>query len=80
MRLKKILWATDGSKEADDALSYAQYVAGLSGADIIGAHVIPLPTVLLFESLGDDVEFKNWIIKVEDEFTQKFSKNPKDSL
>jgi nucleotide-binding universal stress UspA family protein len=74
MKIKKILWATDGSEEADNALSNARYLAGLSGAEIIGAHVIPLPTVLLFESLSDDVEFKNWIRKVEDEFTEKFAK------
>ncbi len=74
MKIKKILWATDGSSEADDALSNAKYMAELTGAEIIGAHVIPLPTVLLFESLSDDVEFKDWIIKVEDEFTKKFAK------
>ena len=75
MKIKKILWATDGSKEADDALSYAQYMAGLTGAEIIGVHVIPLPTVMLFESLsGDEVEFKGWMTKVENEFAQKFNK------
>ena len=79
MKLKKILWATDGSKEADNALSYAKYLAGLTGAEIIGAHVVPLPTVMLFESLsGDEVEFKDWMTKVEDDFTKRYDKAEKD--
>ncbi len=79
MKIKKILWATDGSKEADNALLNAKYMAELTGANIIGAHVIPLPTVMLFESLsGDEVEFKDWMTKVEDDFTKKFAKIEKN--
>lgn len=79
MKIKKILWATDGSKEADNALLNAKYVAELTGAEIIGAHVIPMPTVMLFESLsGDEVEFKDWMVKVEDDFTKKFTTVEKD--
>ncbi|MCA9810686.1 MAG: universal stress protein, partial [Candidatus Dadabacteria bacterium] len=43
MKIDTILWATDGSQEAELALGYAKYLAGLTGAGIIGLHVIPLP-------------------------------------
>lgn len=51
--MKKIIWATDGSDEADRALDYAEYVAVKSGAQIIGVHVVPLPVQLLYENLDD---------------------------
>jgi len=79
MNIKKIIWATDGSGEADVALGYAKYIAGLTGAEIIGVHVIPLPTVMLFESLsGDDIEFTQWMKKVENNFSDKFVKLGKE--
>lgn len=75
MKINKIIWATDGSGEADIALVYAKYIASLTGAEIIGVHVIPMPTVMLFESLsGDEVEFKGWLRNVENEFSEKFTK------
>lgn len=81
MKIKKIIWATDGSGEADTAFKYAKYMAGLTGAEIIGVHVIPMPTVMLFESLsGDDVEFKDWLKNVENDFTDKFAKIGKGLL
>lgn len=81
MKIKKIIWATDGSGEADIALGYAKYIAIIMGAEIIGVHVIPLPTVMLFESLsGDEVEFKKWMTKVENDFSDKFVKIGKELL
>ena len=81
MKIKKIIWATDGSGEADIALGYTKYIAVLTGAEIIGVHVIPLPTVMLFESLsGDEVEFKKWMTKVENDFSNKFAKIGKELL
>ncbi|MFI5324091.1 MAG: universal stress protein [Thermodesulfobacteriota bacterium] len=73
MEIKKILWATDGSGEAEVALAYAKYIAGLSGAEIIGVHVIPLPVQLLFESLREeDKEFMEWKSKVEMRVSDRF--------
>jgi nucleotide-binding universal stress UspA family protein len=73
MDIKRILWATDGSGEAELALEYAKYLAKLTGAEIIGVHVIPLPVQLLFESLRDeDEEFREWQSKVERRVSDMF--------
>lgn len=73
MDIKRILWATDGSGEADLALEYAEYLAKLSGAEIIGVHVIPLPVQLLFESLREeDKEFREWQLKAERRVSDRF--------
>jgi nucleotide-binding universal stress UspA family protein len=73
MDIKRVLWATDGSGEADLALEYAKYLAKLSGAEIIGVHVIPLPVQLLFESLREeDKEFREWQSKVERRVSDRF--------
>ncbi len=39
--MKKILWATDFSDEANEAFSYADIFAKAFGAEIIGLHVFP---------------------------------------
>lgn len=73
MEIKRILWATDGSDEAEFALEYAKYLAGVSGAEILGVHVIPLPVQLLFESLREeDEEFNEWRSKVERRVSDRF--------
>jgi nucleotide-binding universal stress UspA family protein len=73
MEIKRILWATDGSGEAELALEYAKYLARVSGAEIIGVHVIPLPVQLLFESLREeDEEFREWQSKVERRVSDRF--------
>ena len=73
MDIKRILWATDGSGEAELALEYSKYRAKLTGAEIIGVHVIPLPVQLLFESLrGEDEEFREWQSKVERRVSDRF--------
>ena len=73
MEIKRILWATDGSGEAELALEYSKYLAGLTGAEIIGVHVIPLPVQLLFESLREeDREFHEWESKVERRVSDRF--------
>lgn len=40
IKADKILWATDGSKEARYALSYSKLIAKTLGSEIIGLHVI----------------------------------------
>ncbi len=39
MRIKKIVWATDGSNEAQEALKYAVYLAKEYSAEILGVYV-----------------------------------------
>lgn len=57
--MKRIIWATDGSDEANRALDYTKYLADKSNAEILGVHVIPLPVQLLYENLEDSSGYLN---------------------
>ena len=39
--IKKIVWASDGSKDSVDALAYAESIARPLDSEIIGLYVIP---------------------------------------
>ncbi len=74
MEIKRILWATDGSGEAELALKYAKYIAGLAKAEILGVHVIPLPVQLLFEELREeDAKFSEWQARAEKKVADRFA-------
>ncbi|MGB7291605.1 MAG: universal stress protein [Thermodesulfobacteriota bacterium] len=66
--IKRVLWATDGSKVSEEALKYAVFFAENFGSDIIGIHVIPKPEKLLFKS-----EFHDWTVKVEENLKSELS-------
>ena len=66
--IKKIIWATDGSKESEEALNYAVFLAKRFGSEITGIHVIPMPEKLLYKT-----EFQNWTIKVEENIQSKLT-------
>lgn len=66
--IKRVLWATDGSKVSEEALKYAVLFAENFGSDIIGIHVIPKPEKLLFQS-----EFHDWTVKVEENLKSELS-------
>lgn len=71
--MKRIIWATDGSKEADRALDYAKYLADKSEAEIIGVHVIPLPVQLLYDNLEDSKgHLKNRGLDLEHRVANRF--------
>lgn len=73
MKMKKIVWATDGSQEADRALDYAKYLAGKSGAEILGVHVVPMPVQLLFDNLKESkTDIGKWRLKIENNAAKKF--------
>ncbi|TFG77880.1 MAG: universal stress protein [Thermodesulfobacteriales bacterium] len=73
MKLKKIIWATDGSRESETALDYAKYIAGKSGAEILGVHVVPMPVQLLFDNISESKEeIKKWRLKIEDNAAKRF--------
>lgn len=76
--MKKILWATDGSAEAEKAYNYAKYLAAISGAEIIGVHVIPKPVQLLYENLNDSEHIEKWRLSIEDSAVSSFEKISKD--
>lgn len=66
--IKRVLWATDGSKVSEEALKYAILFAKKFGSDITGIHVIPKPEKLLFKS-----EFHDWTVKVEENLKSELS-------
>jgi nucleotide-binding universal stress UspA family protein len=68
MEIQKILWAYDGSKESEEALGYAVFIAKKFGSAIMGTHVIPEPEKLLYES-----EFRDWTVKVEERIKSQLS-------
>src|SRR3989337_3930850 len=66
--IKKIIWASDGSLESEEALNYAVFLAKRFGSEITGIHVIPMPEKLLYKT-----EFQNWTIKVEENIQSKLT-------
>jgi nucleotide-binding universal stress UspA family protein len=66
--IKRVLWATDGSKVSEEALKYAVLFAENFGSDIVGIHVIPKPEKLLFKT-----EFHDWTVKVEENLKSELS-------
>lgn len=57
MQIKKILWASDGSKESRDALRWAELCATRLGASVMALSVIESPDLCTLE-LPDDVKGK----------------------
>ena len=79
MKIKKIVWATDGSQEAEKALDYSKYIAGKSGAEIVGVHVVPMTVQLLYENLSESkAEIKKWRSKIEDNAGKRFDEIKED--
>jgi nucleotide-binding universal stress UspA family protein len=72
--IKKIIWATDGSKESDQALNYARFFAQRFGSEIIGVHVIEMPERLIYQYLTDpQSEHYGWLKKAEDDYAAKLA-------
>ncbi len=77
--MKKIIWATDGSEEAEKALKFAKYLAIKSGAEIIGVHVVPLPVQLLYEDLAEAKQnIKDWRLQIEKNAALRFDEISKE--
>ena len=60
MRIKRILWATDGSNEAEEALRWAEFIAGPFGAKIIGLRVLEtlnLDKLQVSDDLREEISF-----------------------
>ncbi len=77
--MKKILWATDGSPEAEKSFEYAKYLAIKSKAEILGVHVVPLPVELLYENLrkaNDHID--TWRLNIENSAADRFEKISKE--
>lgn len=73
MRIKKLIWATDGSSESERALDYAKYIAENADAQIVGVHIVPLPVKMLYENMSESKEeVKNWRLKIESAAANRF--------
>lgn len=74
MNIRKILWATDGSKESDRALSYAAFFAERMGAEILCLFVseISFPITNLYPVPEDFII--NIAEKIENKFERKFKR------
>ncbi len=72
--IKKIIWATDGSKESEEALSYARFFAQRFNSEIIGVHVIEMPERLLYHYLTDpESEHYRWLKEAERDYAAKLA-------
>jgi nucleotide-binding universal stress UspA family protein len=73
--IKKIIWATDGSKESNDALNYAIFLAQKFGSKIIGVHVIEMPEKQLYEYLNDPESeiYYGWMEKAEESYKARLA-------
>jgi nucleotide-binding universal stress UspA family protein len=62
--IKKIIWPTDGSKESEEALNYAKFLAQRFNSEIIGVYVIEMHKKLLYDYARDpDSELYRWVEK-----------------
>lgn len=62
--IKRIIWATDGSKESEEALNYAVILAKKFSSEIIGVYVIEMHQRLLYDYSRDpDSEPYRWVGK-----------------
>ncbi len=60
--IKKIIWASDGSKESLEALNYAIYLARRFWAEITGMYVIEMHPRLLYDYARDpDSDLYGWV-------------------
>jgi len=74
--IKKIVWASDGSKDSIHALSHAESLARMFGAGIVGLYVIPeyfeVSTINEFESEELDL-LADWIKEKESRGSDRLS-------
>jgi nucleotide-binding universal stress UspA family protein len=68
MQIKKILWATDGSKESEEALGWAEILALPFGATVIGLNVLESPNL---DTLEMPADLRKEISLVESEMGKK---------
>jgi nucleotide-binding universal stress UspA family protein len=76
MKMKKIIWATDGSSEAQEALKYAVYIAKEFSAEITGIYVSTNKIKSIYSELylSKQELFNNLEESEERNFEKSFSK------
>jgi nucleotide-binding universal stress UspA family protein len=77
--MEKIIWATDGSKESEEALNYARFFAQRFNSEIIGVHVIEMPERLIYDYVTDPKsEHYGWLKKAEGDFAARLAATADD--
>jgi nucleotide-binding universal stress UspA family protein len=72
--IKKIIWASDGSNESEEALNYAVFFAKNFGSEIIGISVIPMSEQLEYEYFRkSEGKVHNWTVKVNEDIESRLS-------
>lgn len=61
IKINKILWTTDGSKEAKAGLNYARLFASAFNSEIIGLHVIRVIDKKAGALLGEKLDLTGWV-------------------
>lgn len=72
MKINKILWATDGSKVSQDALSWAKLFAKTFGAEIIGIHVLKPIDKKIYEIAGRKLDMKSLVERESGNWSNQF--------
>jgi nucleotide-binding universal stress UspA family protein len=68
MPIKRILWASDGSKESRDALRWAEILANQFGARVIGLSVLE---TLNRDTLKMPADLRKEILRIDSESEKK---------
>src|SRR5882724_9760034 len=72
--IKKVILATDGSKESEEALNYAVFLAKKFSSEIIGVSVIPMPEQLIGEYFRkSEGEVHNWTVRVDENMESRLT-------
>lgn len=73
IKVNKILWATDGSKEATYALNYVKLLAGTFNSEILGLHVIKVSDKKFWGLLGERMDLRAWSENMASDWFNIFS-------
>ncbi|MBI2487944.1 MAG: universal stress protein [Deltaproteobacteria bacterium] len=73
IKVNKILWATDDSKEARYALNYSKLFARIFNSEIVGLHVIKVSDKKFWGLLGERIDLTTWSKDTSDKWFNIFS-------
>ncbi|MEW6144009.1 MAG: universal stress protein [Thermodesulfobacteriota bacterium] len=70
--IKKIIWASDGSAESEEALNYAIFLARCFRSEITGVYVIEMHPRVLYDYARDpDSELYSWVEQVAENHKER---------
>ena len=72
LKINKILWATDGSKESQGALNWAKLFAKTFGAEVIGIHILKPIEKKIYEIAGRKIDVKSLMEKEISRWSNQF--------